>query len=301
VHTRSFVLLAGTPAASSLSAQLGRSVLDLPITSTQRLLDVWRSRIRPSLAAAQHPDEPREGEILILVGTSDRPPTVVNSAENPRVRITRDAGEFRGTAGVLRDLCDSLPEEEWLVVGVASQCPDEGHIAHLVSQANPDVGVTLTADRDGAPSGLMLLRSHALASIPAIGFIDLKEQALPRIASASGVRVLTSPGGVTPPLRDLRTYLQALRSWHRSGSLMGTSAGNPYEERGVPAFGVVEDGATVAPTARLHDSVVLAGAVVESGCEVVRSVIGPGAVVRRRDRVVGRLVLGTREPAGGAP
>jgi hypothetical protein len=112
--------------------------------------------------------------------------------------------------------------------------------------------------------------------------------------------VLEDPAGVSPPLRDLPTYVDVLRSWHRSGSLRGVTAVNPFEERWRPAFAIVEPGARVSSAARLRDSVVLSGGVVESGGDVVRSVVGPAGVVRRRERAVDRLVTGAPDE-GRAP
>jgi mannose-1-phosphate guanylyltransferase len=290
VPIRSFILLAGA-GTKSLSSRLGRSVLDLPITADVRLLDVWQGRIQHFLAqAGAGPDDVEGCRLVVSLGESDVLPAPGSGEGLPPVRIAKDASDLRGTAGALRDLCVALSDSDQVVVGVASQCPDEGDLGRLVEEADPSAGVTLTADPDGAPSGLMVLRRAALESIPAIGFIDLKEQALPKIAKTHGVAVRGCVG-VSPPLRDLATYLQALRSWHRSGSLRGLDASDPFGERWAPAFSVVEPGAQVAANARLHDSVVLSGAVVESGCEIVRSVVGPGAVVRKRTRVVSQLVV----------
>jgi hypothetical protein len=296
MRIRSFVLLAGSVSASSLASRVGRSVLDLPLADSLRLSDVWRRRIRELVKASDSttPDP----ELLVLAGESSPMPATVEAEGLPRLRVERDASEYRGTAGALRDLCEDFADDDHVLVGNASQCPDEGLLPRLISGALPGDGVTLGVGRDGAPSGLMLVRTGALRNIPRVGFIDLKEQALPRIAATSGVRVVESPERASPPLRDIRTYLDALRSWHRSGSLLGVSAVNPFEERWTPAFSIVEDGAEVAPSARLHDSVVLAGGVVGPGCEVVRSVVGPGGVVRRKDRVLEQLVVGASD---GAP
>lgn len=291
VRIRHFVLLAGAVGANSLASRLGRCVVDLPLAASFRLLDVWTRRVREYLSQV----EPgfSDPEVLILAGEADPLPTVVAVEGGPRVRAVRDAQDYRGTAGVLRDLCDGFRDDEHVLVGTASQCPDEGLISQLVAEADPASGVTLSAARDGAPSGLMLIRCGALRQVTSVGYIDLKEQALPRIASTTGVRVVESPVGVSPPIRNIRSYLDAVQSWHRSGSLRGMSSLSPFEERWKPSFSVVEAGAKVAANARLHDSVVLSGGVVESGCEVVRSVVGPGGVARRKDRVLDQLLLGS--------
>jgi NDP-sugar pyrophosphorylase family protein len=57
------------------------------------------------------------------------------------------------------------------------------------------------------------------------------------------------------------------------------------------AFAIVEPGAMVSSSARIHDSVVLAGGVVESGAVVVRSLVA--GTVRRDRKVVDLCVEST--------
>jgi ADP-glucose pyrophosphorylase len=44
-------------------------------------------------------------------------------------------------------------------------------------------------------------------------------------------------------------------------------------------FAIIEPGATVHPTALVHDSVVLSGAQVGSRAAIIRSILGPKAVI----------------------
>ena len=82
------------------------------------------------------------------------------------------------------------------------------------------------------------------------------------------------------PVRTLEDYVQALRFHHRRRAGKPVSS-DPLAEDFAPAFSLVEPGALVDPTARIHDSVVLAGGAVEAGAVLVRCLICPGAVVRR--------------------
>src|SRR5687767_16000899 len=66
-----------------------------------------------------------------------------------------------------------------------------------------------------------------------------------------------------------------------------------------PLFSLVEAGATVDPSARIHDSVVLEGGVVEAGAVLVRSVVCPGGVLRR-DRTAMETMV-TAEDSGSRP
>ena len=70
----------------------------------------------------------------------------------------------------------------------------------------------------------------------------------------------------------------------------GHVAADPFAEDWRPAFAIVEEGATVDPAARLHDSVVLRGGRVERGAVLVRSLVCAGGAVGRDRTVVDQLV-----------
>jgi hypothetical protein len=288
LRLRSIVLLAGAVSSTSLPARVGRSVLDLPIDPAHRLQDVWRARIAELLTTADALCLDRG--IVVLAGESSPAPACENSASAVPMRVIRDESGFRGTAGALRDLCDDLEPDDYVLLGTASQCPEPGYLSRLLEEADPGVAVTVSVDRDHAPSGLLLIRGDALQSVPAIGFHDLKEQVLPRLATTKPVRIVEHPEPSSVPIRDLSSYVEALRSWHQFGTLVGAAASSPLQERWRSVFSLVEPGAEVHASARVHDSVVLTGAVVGANSDVVRSVIGPGGVVRRGDRVIHQIV-----------
>lgn len=294
---RNLVLLAGSVSATGFAGRLGRSVLDLPLSTSARLADAWVRRV--SELVSHHPAA-TSGllDVVVLVGEGDATPKAFELHPRARFTVARDSSAYRGTAGVLRDLSETLDDDDFLLVGSASQCPDEGVIDHLVTSARPSDAVTLCAGPDGGTNGLTLVRCGAIRDIPAIGYVDLKEQALPRIAARLDVGVTLHPRGSTPPIRSLQQYVDALRSWQQLGSLRGIRAVSPLAERWRPAFAIVEPGARVSSTARLHDAIVLEGGCVETGAEVVRSVVGAGGVVRRGRRVVDEFVSGGR---AGAP
>ena len=64
------------------------------------------------------------------------------------------------------------------------------------------------------------------------------------------------------------------------------------------AFALVEDGARVDSSARLHDAVVLRGGAVGAGAVLVRSVVCDGGIVLRKAVIVDQLV--TREGQSSA-
>ena len=75
-----------------------------------------------------------------------------------------------------------------------------------------------------------------------------------------------------------------------------TDVTDPLAENLSPAFALVEPGAEVDPTARLHDAVVLSGGAVEADAVLVRSIVCAGGVVRRERSMVDQFVTA---PAAG--
>jgi hypothetical protein len=144
----------------------------------------------------------------------------------------------------------------------------------------------------------MLVTCKALRLIPSTGFVDMKEQVLPVIASRFDVRVMRRRRPTGLPVRSLEDYVQALRFHHRRRADRPVSS-DPLAEDFAPAFSLVETGAQVDDAARVHDSVVLSGGVVEPGAVLVRCLVCPGAVVRRDRTVVDQFV--TAAPTNGRP
>ena len=167
--------------------------------------------------------------------------------------------------------------------------------------------LSLVSHDDGTPAGLMLVRCRALRGIATVGYIDMKEQALPSIAKRHDVRVLRTRKPTGLPLRDAGQYITALGHLHRTrrdsrragGSAIAGGGGGggglpplngPFAESVGERFTLVERGATVDPEAFLHDAVVLGGGRVEAEAAVVRSVVVPGGAVKRGGRAVDTVV-----------
>jgi hypothetical protein len=144
---------------------------------------------------------------------------------------------------------------------------------------------------DGTPSGLMLVQCRCLRDLPSIGFVDMKEQGLGIIAQRHVVKVLQRPCPTGLPVRTHVSYLAALRQHHQD-LLSQTAPGRPATrlEDWERAFAIVEDGAEVASSAKIHDSVILSGARVEASAVVINSVVCPNATVRRGQVVTDDLV-----------
>lgn len=288
-------LLAGGAGAVGFAQQVGRPVLDLPVGREMKLLSLWQRELAAaaeSLAAGATLD-------VRVIGQAD----VVIAADSagPRCVITpqQDRSEYRGTGGVLADVAADLPDDATILLSSSSTMLLKPLSSLIHRLAAADADVAMFVEEDQTVSNLMLVRAGCLRSIAGIGFVDFKEQALPRIARNGRVRAVRADRPVSVAARNRTEYLRGIR-------LLDRYVFNPREEprpsfdpafaeTWVPTFSVVEAGANVSESARILDSVVLAGATVESGATIVRSIVCHNSVVPRGTTVVDQIV-GGRNP-----
>lgn len=281
---RALVLLGGSVRATEFSQAIGRSVLDLPLDERGSVLNNWLA----------HADELAKYAGLaslltrVTVNRGAFEPGSASPRYNGLYSVENDSSEYRGTGGILRDLAEHYDEQDYILVANAAQVLLDPLSAIAAALDRRHADVSLIAHRDGTPSGLMLLRCGALRQISPVGFIDMKEQALPEIASRFDVRAVQTRRTTGLSVRGMSDYLSALRVLHRRGQRQDER--NPLEEDYSKSFAIVEAGASVDPTAYVHDSVVLRGARLEPGCAVVRTVVCPAAVVTANEQVMDRLV-----------
>lgn len=276
------ILLGGSLLPAPLSMVTGRPLLDLPVTSEHSLFDCWRAHLE-SFACAHSLDTLTAR--LIIDRRASKPKLSLREGM-VNLSVEHDPHEYRGTAGILRDASLHYDDDDYIVVASAAQIllePLEKLVDALASKAKD---ISLVTHDDGTPSGLMLIRCGCLREIPAIGYIDLKEQALPEIAKHYQVHVFRCgrPSGL--PIRTLEDYIEALRAYRRMPT------GNGYhdaEADGYSLFEIIEDGAVVDPCSRLHDSIVLKGGRVEGESVLFRSIVGPQGVVQQKT-LVGRII-----------
>lgn len=284
------ILLAGGTGSRDLTAAARRSVLRLPIHAAQTLLDAWQAQVQ-ALALAGGADHLP----LRFVGSPDR-------ISKAGVEFIDDPRELRGTGGVLKDVTSHYDPDAYVLIASAATLllePLDGLVAELAA-TRADASFFASSDAD---SGLvMLIRCRCLQSIPDVGFIDLKEQAMPRIASANSVTVIRRNLSVAASLRTPQKYIRALRELglrqaQRSptGDAAGLASNFAFAEQWKPSFGIIEDGCHVQPGVRAHDSVLLAGAKVGRNATIVRSMICPGASVAADAVVVDRIVTAERK------
>ncbi len=272
---RAVILLGGSVRPTPLTSHIGRAVLDLPLDDRRTLLHGWLGQVRELGSKIGLGELPVR--VLVNRGTSD--PASGNGGSWPELRVERDFAEYRGTGGVLGDVAWDYRDDDLILVANASQLLLDPLHRLAVAMAETRGQVCLVGHQDGTPSGLMLLTCGALRMIPGTGFVDMKEQAMPAIASNYEVTVVQRRRPTGLPIRTLAEYITALRHEHR-GRLGSRAGGDPLDESWQPAFSLVEAGATVEGGARVHDSVVLSGATVESGAVLVRSVACSGCRVR---------------------
>ena len=282
---RALVLLGGSVRPSPLSQVSGRSVLDLPIDENGTVLNHWIDSAAELAKAIGLDKLP----VRVMVNQSTPEPTSAAPKHYGAFRVERDASEFRGTGGVLRDLASDYGDDDLILVANAAQVLLDPLPTIVSAMTRKPGDVSVISHEDGTPSGLMLITCKTLRAIADTGYVDMKEQALPQIALAHEVRVVRRRRPTGLPIRTVEDFVQALRLHHRRRQGKPFVA-DPLAEDWSPAFALVEPGAKVDPTARVHDSVVLAGGVVEAGAVLVRSVVCPGGVLRRDTTAVDQFV-----------
>ena len=269
----SLILLGGVLRSTRFHSSIGRSVLDLPVTQGMSILQLWADHVAPLARALGNP---RLSVRLLLNFAAPRPRSAWEAGSVP-LHIEEDPSEFRGTGGILRDLAAGYDDDSHLLVASAAQVlltPAQNLAAALLRS---EADVALVAHHDGTPGSMMLVRCGCMHAIPRLGFVDMKEQALPLIARESSVKVLLQERPTSLPLLTFTAYLDAVRQYHHRQS--DSPRQSVFDEDWRPCFAIIEDGAMVQRGARVHNSVVLRGGVVGKDAIVARSVVCPGGIV----------------------
>jgi N-acetylglucosaminyldiphosphoundecaprenol N-acetyl-beta-D-mannosaminyltransferase len=276
---KALVLLGGHVRPTNLSTSIGRSLLDLPVDENGSVLNHWLSHAMELAKAIGMERLP----VRVMVDRTSPEPISAAVKYFGTFRVERDQSEYRGTGGVLGDMAANYHDDDLILVANAAQILLDPLISLATSLDKKHGDITVISHRDGTPSGMMLVSCKTLRLIPSEGFVDMKEQAMPLIAQSFAVEVVHCRRPTGLPIRSVVDYLTALRFYHMRKA--GKVVTDPLAEDWQPAFGIVEEGAIIDPSVRVHDSVVLRGGVVEAGATLVRSVVCPSAVVRR-DRTV---------------
>lgn len=283
---RSFIVLCGAVRRTPLARSIGRSVVDLPLHDGTTLAD------RHVRAAEAYSRRRGSGSLLVrlLVDGGSEPPNEHPENEFVSCVVERDASPIRGVAGILSDATRDYGADDFVVVVNGAQLfrtPLDELVAAMVRK---EADVTMVASADGTPVGLWLIRCGVLRSVREVGYVDLKEQALPDWLGRWKVSVVETQRAYAVRTRTIQEYLGAVLM-HANGGHTGSSIDeDPYREDWERSFSVVEPGSEVDEGATVHDSVVLSGGKVGRGAVVVRSVVCPGGVVSAGTRCVGAVV-----------
>lgn len=298
---RAIILLAGGLRPDAFHRATARSLLEMPVESRWTVQTCWQEQFR-TLA-----DRLGLARLTVRVMIDWRTRTPRHwPGDDPRIALSieRDPFDLRGTGGLLRDVVSPYEDDAYVLVADAGQLLFTPLWSVVSRLARMSGDVRMLARGDGSPGGLMLVRCGILRALPAMGFVDFKEQGLPRLARLHDVQVTRWRGrlpgdATTAPSLPLRHggYLHALRCWAMSAGAVAADAVEPTPWQS--AFAVVEPGATVASDALLHDTVVLAGGRVEAGAALVRCVIGPGGCVTAGRTLVGALIASPDRRHGG--
>jgi hypothetical protein len=282
---RAVVLLAGSLRPGELGRALDGSLLDLPIEDGLSILDDWQRQAEALAAAAGIDDLP----VRVLIDRAGHQPRTPAASPRAPLALERDSADLRGTGGILRDIAGGYAPGDLLIVANAAQILVRPltDLAAGLDRVGGDVSII--AHDDGTPVGLFLVGCGALAGAKSEGFVDFKEQVLPRLAAAHEVRVLRTRNATGFAARTLDGYLDGVRARARLREGKEPEP-DPFEATWSPTFRIIEPAAAVDPTAIVHDSVVLRGGRIERGGAAVRSVIAPGGVVRAGRTVVDAVV-----------
>jgi len=291
---RTVILLAGSVRQGRLGTQIGRPIFDLPVENNRTILDLWRRQTQLLGERIGRLDL----SVRVMIDRAAPPPVAEAyplASGTASVQIERDPLDYRGTGGVLRDVAGTYDDTDILLVANAAQVLMEDLAELTLEMAEMKGDVTIISHSDGTPSGLLLVRCRALRDVPETGFIDMKEQALPMIALRHRVAVLERKSPVALPVLILADYITALR---RYSKLRAGEHGvpGPFDEDWESSIAIVESGADVHPTARLHDAVVLKGGRVEADAVLANSLVCPGGVLKRKQMATDALI----SPSGAA-
>jgi hypothetical protein len=286
------VLLAGTLAPSPLRTALGVLPLCLPFGATGTLLDAWLGVIDELDVCSQ---------VRVLVNTAEDiaslqsvMPRGERTRRGRRIMLVAEPASWRGAAGVMFDATVDLGDDQIILVIEAHSMPPASVAPVMTSLADDLAGVVAVA-QDRQPAGMYVFRRSALHATPRVGYFDMKEQLIPKLAGGGGKLGAVQVDHPCIRIRDRRSYLAAVRERAaQAGS--GQAASRVSRQAAVSGSAVlsgvciIEDGVVVEDGALVHDSVVLSGATIGGGAILSRSIVAPLTRVAPRAKIIRGVV-----------
>jgi hypothetical protein len=291
------VLLAGSLRPSSLAAAAQCSVLDLYLTQSDPVLDVWMRHFEAIAASID-----QRPTVHVIYGLSTPVPRLHEDPSNRlELKLQEDAQQFRGPAGAVRDACSIYAPDATVLVAEAARYVS-GDMTRLVAEHQSKAAdITVACNADSTPAGVFVVRCSALELVPKVGFTDLKEQWLNKaVEKGLNVRVHRLRDSYSYELRTREGFLHAAGA---AGGLFSTSACSSTDSVVVPTDAPsvahpVTKGVSIGTRAVIIDSVVMPGSQVGDDAVVARSILCPGAKVPAGGTVVEGVVNAGRESVG---
>jgi hypothetical protein len=233
-------------------------------------------------------------EVKVICDAQSPGPMLETDPGPLRLSILAEKRRYRGPVGIAKDECIDLEPEALILLAEASRVPT-GTLAPMIEahhQRGSDITVGVNPDR--SPAGVFLFHRSALDLAPDKGFMDLKEQWLPKaLDSGLKVGVCTLSGAGLLSVRTRELFLAAARQLNGLPdpleSTLEPLIGSQHE--GLIRRCVVAESSTIAQDAVVQDSVVMEHATVGAGAVVARSLVCPRCVVAP-DRTVVDSVVG---------
>jgi hypothetical protein len=282
------LLLAGGLKPSPLVAQTGGSVLDLYLRPSCMVMGLWLDRFQ-ELAGhiGQLP------VVHVVHGKTTPPPSDAEARKRAiNIRIEEDRQDFRGPAGAVKDACADYRADSTILVAEAARYVSCDLTPMLAEHAASQADITVACNPDQSPAGVFLIRCRTLDFVPAIGFMDLKEQWLGKAVEAGlNVRVHRLRDAYSYELRTREDFLTAARVV--GGLVCTTSHPTKGVDVGSNSAGLMhpsEGGVSIGPGAVIVDSVIMPGAEVGAGAVVARSIVCPAGKVAPGASVVDAVV-----------
>lgn len=283
------VMLAGALERSPIQQQLTIPTLCLPVGHHGTLLDAWLATIRRSgrcrhvRIVVNSEEDAQALRRLITTGMG-------GGARGPEITVMAEPAPWRGTGGLLRDITQHQSNVD-TVVAIEAHCLPPLSLRPLFRTLNGDVEAVVGAGAGDEPAGVYAFRRTVLNPIRSFGYFDLKEQLLPALYDQGRIVRVVRISDRVFRLRDQVGYIEAVgASLNGTGRITIVSRRSPESRIArsarIVSGSIVEGGAVIEDQAIIHASIVLNGALVESGAIVSRSIVGPGAVVPARARLI---------------
>jgi hypothetical protein len=236
----------------------------------------------------------------LLQGWLDRYET--QRAVSATIEVIVEPQRWRGTAGLLRDVCDHYGKPARVLTVEAGSLPP-GTLDPLFDPVLRDESACVGISSDYEPAGIYMFPRDAVRSVPKIGFHDIKEQLLPRLSELKRGAWPVVLSERLVHLRDPAAYLSLVLSadsLRADGEICGGRKGDQARSReGADGTCLIAPSVIIERGALVSDSVLLEDVVVRSGAIVSRSIIGPGTEVESRARIIDECARRSADPASG--